>query len=255
MPRRVERARALDDASAQAEPTPPIGAVGEGLRAAREHQRLSLREFAKQLGLSPSAVSQIERGQVMPSVGTLYAMTSRLGLSMDELFGARTGGAAAPPLPALSPPAALRSLAAGSFAPTDDDAPPAGAIVALTLAAGGAGSPTGRVFPKDERTVITLASGVRWELLTSYEPGVEFLYVVYPVGSESCEADKLISHGGSERGVVLRGRLGVTLGRDHHELGAGDSIAFRSDVPHRLWAIGDEAAEAVWFVTGRNAGG
>jgi transcriptional regulator with XRE-family HTH domain len=236
-----------------------IATVGERLRAARERQGVSLRELAKRIGLSPSAVSQIERGHVMPSVGTLYAMTSRLQLSMDELFGdgrAADAPIAAPAHAGDAGPATDAPIAAPARAGDAEHGTPlpaAGAVVALTLASGTVTGPTGRVFPKRERTVITLASGVRWELLTSYEPGVEFLYVVYPVGSESCERDNPISHGGTERGVVLQGRLGVTLGREDHELGAGDSIAFRSNVPHRLWAIGDAAAEAVWFITGRNS--
>lgn len=212
-----------------------VASVGERLRAERERQGISLRELARRIGVSPSAVSQIERGQVMPSVGTLYTLTNELGLSMDDVF------AQADP---SGHPAPERLGDAGRDGASPSS--PAGA----TLAA-----PTGRVFPLADRGVITLASGVRWELLTGYDPGAEFLHVTYPVGSQSCEPDQLIRHEGTERGVVLSGRLGVTLGDDHHELGPGDSISFSSDVPHRLWAIGDEPAEAIWFITGRNGGG
>ena len=48
-----------------------------------------------------------------------------------------------------------------------------------------------------ERSVISLASGVTWERLTAVaDPGVEFLKVVYDVGSESCPEDSLMRHGG-----------------------------------------------------------
>ncbi|WP_183342926.1 helix-turn-helix domain-containing protein [Conexibacter arvalis] len=211
-----------------------VASVGERLRSERERQGLSLRELAKRIGLSPSAVSQIERGQVMPSVGTLYTLTSELGLSMDDVFAQTSESGEHPALVRLD-------------AVVQDGERPA---AAATLAA-----PTGRVFPRAERGVITLASGVRWELLTGYEPGTEFLHVTYPVGSQSCEPDQLIRHEGTERGVVLSGRLGVTLGDEHHELRAGDSISFSSDVPHRLWAIGEQPAEAIWFITGRNGAG
>jgi transcriptional regulator with XRE-family HTH domain/mannose-6-phosphate isomerase-like protein (cupin superfamily) len=214
-----------------------VASVGERLRAERERQRISLRELAKRIGLSPSAVSQIERGQVMPSVGTLYTLTNELGLSMDDVF-------------AQSDPSGHPAAERLGDAVRDGAVANASGAAGATLAA-----PTGRVFPHTDRGVITLASGVRWELLTGYDPGAEFLHVTYPVGSQSCEPDQLIRHEGTERGVVLSGRLGVTLGDEHHELGAGDSISFSSDVPHRLWAVGEEPAEAIWFITGRNGGG
>ena len=47
--------------------------VGPRLRARREERGVSLRELARRLGVSPSALSQIETGKSRPSVGTLYA--------------------------------------------------------------------------------------------------------------------------------------------------------------------------------------
>jgi mannose-6-phosphate isomerase-like protein (cupin superfamily) len=104
------------------------------------------------------------------------------------------------------------------------------------------------------RRVIDLASGVRWERLTPHsEQDVEFLRVTYPVGAESCPEDALVTHGGREYGYVTSGTLGVRVGFDEYELGPDDSIAFDSSSPHRLWTIGDQAAEAVWVVSGRAA--
>ena len=58
-------------------------------------------------------------------------------------------------------------------------------------------------------------------------------------------------HGGKEYGYVTRGRLGVRIGFDEYELRPGMAISFDSSSPHRLWAIGDEPAEAIWVVVGR----
>ena len=108
----------------------------------------------------------------------------------------------------------------------------------------------------DERAVISLASGVTWERLTpAADASVEFLRVVYDVGSESCPEDSLVRHGGREYGYVTGGRLGVQVGFDRYDLGAGDSISFDSSSPHRLWTIGDEPAEAIWVVVGRQSDG
>lgn len=210
--------------------------IGERLRAARERQGFSLRELASRVGLPPSAVSELERGQAMPSLGTLHLLTTELSLSMDDVVAQAGDPSGRPAADRLG-------------APRRDDPVGAADTTGATLAA-----PTGRVFRRADRSVLTLASGVRWELLTGYGPGTEFLRVTYPVGSQSCPPHEPIHHGGTERGVLLRGRLGVTLGDDRLELGPGDAIAFSSEEPHRLWAIGDEPAEAIWFVTGRSGG-
>jgi transcriptional regulator with XRE-family HTH domain len=112
----------------------------------------------------------------------------------------------------------------------------------------------GMVERPETRRVLDLASGVRWQRLTPHsERDVEFLHVEYPVGAESCAADALVTHGGREYGYVTGGTLGVRVGFDEFELGPGDSIAFDSSSPHRLWAIGDEPVHAIWLVIGRAA--
>ncbi|HEU4657259.1 MAG TPA: helix-turn-helix transcriptional regulator [Capillimicrobium sp.] len=70
----AERARGTD---------PP---VPRRLREARERAGLSLRQLAPRVGISASALSQIETGKSQPSVRTLYALVRELGLSLDELF-------------------------------------------------------------------------------------------------------------------------------------------------------------------------
>jgi transcriptional regulator with XRE-family HTH domain len=70
--------------------------IARRLRAHRERQQISIRELARRVGMSPSAISQIETGRTSPSVATLYAIVSELRISLDELFGqsfeARGGG-------------------------------------------------------------------------------------------------------------------------------------------------------------------
>jgi ribosome-binding protein aMBF1 (putative translation factor) len=60
--------------------------LGDRLREERSERGLSLRELARRLDVSASLVSQIETGKIQPSVRTLYAMVSELGVSLDELF-------------------------------------------------------------------------------------------------------------------------------------------------------------------------
>jgi transcriptional regulator with XRE-family HTH domain len=189
--------------------------VGARLRAAREDLGISLRELARRVGVSPSLVSQIELDRVNPSVSTLYALVTELGMTMSDVFG--------------------------------DSRPLERAIAAVRDGDGLAERP-------GTRRVINLDSGVRWERLTPHsDSDVEFLYVVYPVGAESCPEDALMTHGGKEYGYVSSGTLGVRVGFDEYELGPGDSIAFHSSSPHRLWTVGEAPVHAVWVVLGRKA--
>jgi transcriptional regulator with XRE-family HTH domain len=178
---------------------------------------ISVRELARRLAVSASLISQIERGKASPSVGTLYAITTELELSLDELF-------------------AVADAPGGGRAPTPQIA-----------------SDPGPVVHADDRESISLASGVVWERLTpTANDDIEFLHVIYKPGGASCEAGVLMRHAGHERGHVLSGRLSVTIGFDEHLLAPGDSISFSSSQPHRLAAVGDTAAHAIWVVHGRN---
>src|SRR5262249_15236435 len=108
------------------------------------------------------------------------------------------------------------------------------------------------VQPQETRRAITLDTGVRWErLTTASDAEVDFVHMVYPVGSASCSEDALMRHGGREFGYVLSGTLGVRVGFDEYVVREGDSISFDSSTPHRLWAIGDEPARAIWMVINR----
>ncbi len=199
--------------------------LGERLRRERDRLGLSLRELARRLEVSPSLVSQIETGKIQPSVRTLYAMVSELGVSLDDVFS-----------PAESEPAgpAARRGGAPRRSPERPEAE------------------TGRVQRAESRRVIELESGVRWERLTTWnDRDVDFLYAIYEVGGASSPDGKLMRHNGREFGIVISGRLGVTVGFEEHMLGPGDSISFESTVPHRLHNDGDEVVHAIWFVLGR----
>src|SRR6187431_1648370 len=66
--------------------------VGVRLRGERERRGISLRELARRVGVSPSLVSQIELDRVNPSVSTLYALVTELGMTMSDVFGEQPEG-------------------------------------------------------------------------------------------------------------------------------------------------------------------
>ena len=65
---------------------PEYASMGDRLRQARQARGLSLRGLAEVLGVSPSLISQVETGRAKPSVNTLYALASELGISLDTLL-------------------------------------------------------------------------------------------------------------------------------------------------------------------------
>jgi transcriptional regulator with XRE-family HTH domain len=61
--------------------------LGTRIREARIARGLSLRAMAADADISPSLLSQVETGKVQPSVSTLWAIVSCLGLSVDDVLG------------------------------------------------------------------------------------------------------------------------------------------------------------------------
>jgi transcriptional regulator with XRE-family HTH domain len=146
--------------------------VGSRLRTERKRLGIGLRELARRVGVSPSLVSQIELDRVNPSVSTLYALVTELGMTMGDVFG---------------------------------DIRP-GERAVLQLRSGLAKRP-------ETRRVISLSSGVRWELLTpDSDRDVEFLYVVYPIGAASC-AEGRAQAALSTRTLTRRARLSLRAPR------------------------------------------
>lgn len=195
---------------------PDYPEVGERLRVRRRARGLSLRVLAERLGVSPSLISQIERGRARPSVSTLFAIVTELDASLDELlFNDERQSAATQSDPTVRP------------SPVQEAA---------------------------TRHHIRLASGVVWErLTTASQPGVEFLFVVYDVGGASSPGDTYQRHSGYEWGYVISGVLEVVIGFDRYVLQPGDAVSLDSSVPHRLANIGDTPVHAIWFVLGRDA--
>jgi transcriptional regulator with XRE-family HTH domain/mannose-6-phosphate isomerase-like protein (cupin superfamily) len=231
------RRDAVADAGAQLRH--PVAGVGAQLRERRQAAHMSLRQFAKKLGVSASFISQLENGKSQPSVATLYLICSALDVTVDELF-AEAGAAGATrqtgaARPQVSPPAAHG---------VD------GALADLNAGTVGSSSP---VVSKKGRRRLVLDSGVVWEQLSALrETGVDFMFVRYDVGGSSTLDERLTRHTGIEYGYILSGELEITLQFDSYRVRAGESISFDSTTPHRLHNVGTVPVEAIWFVHGRN---
>ena len=68
------------------EPAPAAARLGAALRDLRRTRRLTQADIARLAGVSPSAISQAERGRRGLSLETLLDLTSRLNMTLDELL-------------------------------------------------------------------------------------------------------------------------------------------------------------------------
>jgi transcriptional regulator with XRE-family HTH domain len=68
-------------------PEPVVGRIGAALRAVRVQRGLSQSDLARLGHVSPSAISQAERGRRGLSLETLLALSTGLNLTLDELLG------------------------------------------------------------------------------------------------------------------------------------------------------------------------
>jgi transcriptional regulator with XRE-family HTH domain len=197
---------------------PPIGGR---IRAERLRRGVTVRGLARDVGVSASLISQIETDRKSPSVSTLYAITTALGISVEDLFVPNGNGN-------------------GN-----------GRGYGTAVLASGPG--TGPVAGPGQRRVLRFDSGVTWELLgQAPHAKLEFLLITYPPGGSSASSGLLMRHTGTECGYVLSGELVLTLGFDEHRLAAGDSVSFDSTTPHAYRNDGGEPAVGVWFVLERS---
>lgn len=170
-------------------------------------------ELGRSANLLPSEVSDIEAGRCSPSVETLYRLAQALEIPAEALLGGQRQEA--------------------------ERRHPAGHGVLSELVVGAA-----------DRQTVELAGGVRWEMVRPAEEAaadnVDILEITYAPRSES--APDLTRHEGREYGLVLEGRLEVQVEDEQVSLGPGDSLAFDSTRPHRVFNDRDEPARALWTV-------
>ena len=72
---------------------------------------------------------------------------------------------------------------------------------------------------------------------------LQMLHETYSPGADTGEAMR--RHEGEEAGVIIRGRIVVTVGDQERTLGAGEAYYFRSRIPHRFRNPFDEVCEVI----------
>jgi transcriptional regulator with XRE-family HTH domain/quercetin dioxygenase-like cupin family protein len=234
----------------------PVVNLGARLREVRLRSGLSLREVARQLGVSASHVSQLENGKSQPSVATLYSMAQLLNVSIDELFAVYTD----PPQDgtthvAAAPDRSFRGALVRAAASASDVRPDAGRRSRSDF-----GSPID-AFPRNDGAIrvsltrpgdrprLEMDTGVVWERLANNTGNdLDFIEMVYPPHSSSTNDQRMLQHAGSEFGYLLEGELEITVGFEVFTLHAGEALGFDSSQPHLFRNLGSKPARGIWFV-------
>lgn len=188
--------------------------TGMRIREVRERKGLSLREVARRMEISASALSQIERGLLRPSVNRLFAIANALDVTVLEVFG--------------------ESDATG---PSGSDAVDMAAAQSYSLRR------------SLEMETVKLDGGVSYRRLSPGRThGVDFFESTYPPHSTAGDMHELNTHTGFEVGTVVSGELTIDFPKERVLLRAGDSISYSCALPHRLSNESDEPTVATWLV-------
>lgn len=192
--------------------------IGARLRKLRTATGRSLTSVAQEMGISSSALSQIETGAMQPSVNRLVELVAVLGAPVSAIFD---------DFVLFAPHVSEHGV--------DVDEPIEGVLVSR------GSSPTAH-----------LGQGVTYRRLSpSPLPGIDYFESTYPPGTSSSLDGAMLVHPGYESGHVLSGELIFEFTEGEVVLGEGDSLSFAATRPHRVANRSQDVAVAIWLtVTG-----
>lgn len=187
--------------------------IGNRIKQERVKKGFSQTELSEAVGKSAPYLSNIERGKTDPPLGLLRQIANVLQCPVANFFIGSNNG-----------------LIKNSSDTGNNYLQP-------------------RVVKKDQRKyfVEPPSHSTTWELLSpDTRRKMEFLLVRYEPGAETLEPS---AHEGEECGLVLSGKLKVTIEGFEFILEEGDSIYFESSQPHELQNISDGVTITVWVIT------
>jgi transcriptional regulator with XRE-family HTH domain len=109
--------------------------------------------------------------------------------------------------------------------------------------------PKGKVIKKEERERFVLKNeGADVEVLSESSLGVKMQPLIFTLKVGGHTGSQLNPHEGEEFGMVLKGKIELSVGKDKYMMEEGDSISFNSIRPHKFVNIGTEEAVILWVV-------
>lgn len=210
-------------------PSSPRLSLGDRIRAERTRQGRTLRALAREVGVSPSMMSQIETNKTQPSVATLFSIASTLGLALQAFVESSD----------------VDDLAASPAATVHSGAP--------AFAFDGGFAPGPRLGPRvqpAERQLFQVNEAVAVERLGRVpDLPVEFVRITFAPGGSSTGSGEVMGHPGWEYGFLLRGQLMLSLDGERIRLVPGDAVSFDCSTPHCYRNDATEPAVGIWFLT------
>lgn len=101
------------------------------------------------------------------------------------------------------------------------------------------------VVHENQRKILSPNKGVTFYLLNPDMSGdIEFILDIFEPGTTTGE--ELYSHLGEECGLILEGELEVQLKNKKYLLKKGDSITFKSTIPHKKRNTGKSKSISIW---------
>jgi mannose-6-phosphate isomerase-like protein (cupin superfamily) len=99
-------------------------------------------------------------------------------------------------------------------------------------------------FPREELSDIGTGS-VELRLVGSRlaKRSMSILHERYAANADTGE--EMLTHAGEEGGVIVKGKIELTVGGETRILGPGDAYYFKSSLPHRFRNLGREECEIV----------
>lgn len=190
-------------------------AIGARLRMLRMAAGRSLASVAKEVGISSSALSQIETGTMQPSVNRLIELVGVIGAPVVAIF---------------EDYAVLHPVAV-------DDGDSSELLPGVLVRAPG-------TVPVTE-----LGQGVLYRPLAPVGlTGVDLFESVYPPLTSSSIDGAMLVHDGYEIGSVISGTLRFEFNEGTVELGPGGALSFWATRPHRIVNPSQDAtATAIWL--------
>lgn len=107
------------------------------------------------------------------------------------------------------------------------------------------GAPDDVFFATGDLTEIAFETLISFRMVGKRlkDRALQMLHETYRPGADTGEA--MLRHEGEEAGIIVRGRLLVTVGDQERGLGAGEAYYFKSRIPHRFRNPFDDICEVI----------
>jgi transcriptional regulator with XRE-family HTH domain len=186
--------------------------IGKKIKELRRQKELTLQQLSEMSGVSIGLLSQIERDVSSSTIHKLQKIVKALDTSIASLFDE-----------SHSPP------------PDSENQPLRSTSSKIDI-----------VRAADRKKLLLPFGGILELLAPIHNHKMEFIQVRHPVGTRVKEP---FHHEGEECGLVIQGRLKVTIGDEEFILEEGDSIYFDSTIPHSWENVGDIEVKFVSALT------